>query len=805
MGAIYRARDLHFGRDVALKILSEGRNQDARVSRFRCEAKVLGQLQHPGIPPAFDHGSLPDGRAFIAMKLIEGQTLADLLAARESPHRDLMHYLGVFKQVCETVAFAHARGVIHRDLKPENVMVGAFGEVQVMDWGLAKQLNQQPADAETGGHPGDPIHESAAGSPDRAEAQRGGNGRLVTLEGAVIGTPAYMPPEQACASPGKMSEKSDIFSLGAILCEILTGFPPYTGSSSNARLEQAREASLDEARRRLAASGADAGLIELAEQCLSPNPADRVPSALAIATQIEADFESIQERLRDAELEQTRQAELRHRRRLQTTLVVVVSLSVTMLTAGWTLVANQNAAHQRHVVEEVSTALGEASQLRSQALREPLNGTSSWAAATAAIDRATVVAEGVTDRDLLSRLEDLSSLIHRESGEAERDRELVSRLTAAHAPASHPEFPAPRLNERHDPSGHRMDGDGRFSRPRRRPPHHFGGPPAHRPPPRTHHRGPDRRGHDTGRIVENQRVRAESASEKVIDALAAFELDPRRVSALQAAKRINRRPNEVRQAVVDAMDSWLSALGDAPRLKRQHQNWALAFLEQIDPNPERTRIRSLVGEDDQEALRGVAAGDLLPTQSPSFVWLVASRMDIPHERIQLLREARARNPESLLINQQLGQQLVHDGHGVEAIDAFMAALAIRPEAGTSAHVAILLADHGRHDESIAMFRNAIQLDPDYPDVYVRLAEILTWLERGREALEVADKALARFPRNHADRWRFHAARGEALEQLDRPDEAVDAFRLALGLDSLPDSDRDGLLEHVQSLDTELSD
>jgi serine/threonine-protein kinase len=139
MGTVYYARDEVLHRDVAVKVLQERYGSGgAAAARFIDEAKISGQLQHPGIPPVHDLGTLPDGRPFMAMKLIRGRTLAARLA--ETPRPDTTRLLVWFEKICETVAFAHEKNVIHRDLKPGNVMVGAFGEVQVMDWGLAKVL-----------------------------------------------------------------------------------------------------------------------------------------------------------------------------------------------------------------------------------------------------------------------------------------------------------------------------------------------------------------------------------------------------------------------------------------------------------------------------------------------------------------------------------------------------------------------------------------------------------------------------------------------------------------------------------------
>src|SRR5262249_28912990 len=148
IGVVFRGRDRRLGRELAVKVLRANyRDQPEACRRFVDEARVGSQLQHPAIVPIYELGEFADGSPFLTMKLVEGKTLAALLEERNARGRssadaaeDLPHFLGIFEQVCQAMAYAHARGVIHRDLKPANIMVGAFGEVQVMDWGFAKQL-----------------------------------------------------------------------------------------------------------------------------------------------------------------------------------------------------------------------------------------------------------------------------------------------------------------------------------------------------------------------------------------------------------------------------------------------------------------------------------------------------------------------------------------------------------------------------------------------------------------------------------------------------------------------------------------
>ena len=224
MGSVLRGRDMDLGRDLAVKVLlDEHSGQSVLVNRFLEEAQICGQLQHPGVVPVYDLGILADHRPFFAMKLVKGQTLAALLSGRSSPADDLPRFLSIFEAICQTMAYAHARGVIHRDLKPANVMVGAFGEVQVMDWGLAKIL---PKDAPKKEGDARPVNETIVAG------LRSENEGALTEVGSAMGTPAYMAPEQARGETEAIDRRSDVFALGSILCEILTGGPVFSGNRS---------------------------------------------------------------------------------------------------------------------------------------------------------------------------------------------------------------------------------------------------------------------------------------------------------------------------------------------------------------------------------------------------------------------------------------------------------------------------------------------------------------------------------------------------------------------------------------------
>ena len=201
MGTVYLAEDVMLGRKVALKVVATSVSASEAAERMLREARILAGLEHPGIVPVHDAGALPDGRVFYAMKRVDGRRLDEL-----TPNLTRIERLRIFQQICEAVAFAHARGVVHRDLKPENVMVGPFGEVLVMDWGVAKILAQPSGNASE-------VPASAAGIPG-------------TIQGTVVGTPGYMAPEQAEGAVDRTGPRADVFALGGLLQFLLRIDPP---------------------------------------------------------------------------------------------------------------------------------------------------------------------------------------------------------------------------------------------------------------------------------------------------------------------------------------------------------------------------------------------------------------------------------------------------------------------------------------------------------------------------------------------------------------------------------------------------
>ncbi len=272
MGVVHLAEDTRLDRRVALKVIDVPDASGELAARLLREAQILARLEHPGIVPVHDVGTLADGRVFYTMKFVQGRRLDQHLQQVES----LPDRLRIFQKLCEAVAFAHAHGVLHRDLKPGNIMVGPFGEVLVMDWGLAKILRQSPAEPGEAVSRAEPFESGLSNGASPAERPSGEESSTFqpawpgeTAHGIVLGTPGYMAPEQARGEISKLDARTDVFALGAILHVLLTGRPPGDPTRPDAG-----RASVPRA------------LAAIANKAMSPEPAERYATAQELAADV---------------------------------------------------------------------------------------------------------------------------------------------------------------------------------------------------------------------------------------------------------------------------------------------------------------------------------------------------------------------------------------------------------------------------------------------------------------------------------------------------------------------------------------
>jgi serine/threonine-protein kinase len=738
MGVVFRASDPDFGRTLAVKVLLDHRREDeAACRRFLDEARLCGQLQHPGIPPVHEMGTLPDGRPFFAMKLVKGDTLAALLDRRASTSEDLPRFLAIFEQVCQTVAYAHSRGVLHRDLKPSNVMVGAFGEVQVMDWGLAKLL-REPADAAgTDAVEASTLYTTRQpGSPEE------------TAPGSILGTPAFMPPEQARGQTSHLDPRADVFALGGILCVILTGRPPYGGGGPV--LKQAQEGDLTQVRTRLTGSGADEELVRLALACLEFEPAKRPRDAGTVAEAVAAHRAAVEERARKAELERAAaearaeeakakvRAEQRSRR-LTAGLAAVVLLSVLAGGGVWLWLVQERAnreweelARRGDAEQSANLALGKAEQLTGQAgesrpetVADAEQAVLLWQQAEGLVEQA----EGV-----------LASAL---GGEAARDRlaerrqQVAAGLRQAEAVRDQARKEAKLLADLDqardlEPNAQSFDFD------------------------------------------------YKSATRAYEEAVAAYGLDVLAPAPEAVAAVIKKQRPAVRLALIVALEDWAFCAGDrASHLRR--------VADLADEDAWRRRYRAAVTRGDVGALKRLATearGQSLPAVSVELLSVALARRGALAEAADLLREARIRHPSEFWFHFNLASYLsgnpFHPDPGTldEQLGCCWTAVALRPNsAGAHNSLGNALSAKGRLDEAIAAYRKAVALNPRYALAHMNLGGALSQKGQLDDGIACYRKAIAFAPGLPFVHYNF----GNALGTAGRMDEAIAEYRKAIAV------------------------
>lgn len=367
LGEIYIADDTDLQRDVVLKFIRP-KHRDRRDCReqFQLEAEVTARLDHPGVVPVYGFGRTPDGRLCYAMRFIQGETLeeriakvhnTDLTASHEKRSRSLfsasrsVEFRGLLNRlatVCQTIAYAHNRGILHRDIKPENIMLGKYGDTLVVDWGLAMPINRD---------------ESARASGEQTLMPTSGSGTSSGgSSGGPVGTPAYMPPEQATGLPN-LTPACDIFSLGATLYKLLVGQAPYTGDSARDTLARARYGSFTAPRE--IDSNVPVGLDAICRKAMAMDPGSRYITASDMADDIErwlAD-EPIHAR-KESRLERCGRW-IRHHR--EWTMAIVLTLTIISTVVSLAAVGQGRLAGREHVARLTAQAAhAESLQLTAQ-------------------------------------------------------------------------------------------------------------------------------------------------------------------------------------------------------------------------------------------------------------------------------------------------------------------------------------------------------------------------------------------------------------------------------------------------------
>ncbi len=725
MGVLLKGRDLDLGRDVALKVLRE--DLAARpeiVRRFVEEAQIGGQLQHPGIVPVYELGVMADQRPYFAMKLVKGRTLAAVIADRDPADRRKL--LDVFASVCQTLAYAHSRGVVHRDLKPANVLIGAFGEVQVIDWGLAKVLSEGGEEREArlrADRPESSVVQTVRSvrDPSSAVSSLGDS-----IAGAVMGTPAYMAPEQARGEVGRVDERTDVFALGATLCEILTGDPPYRGEllhrdeparrgDAQRTLVQASNAELDDARERLAKCDADAELLELCRACLAPDPAQRPRSAEEVNERVQEHLASLAERARAAEL---RAAEARVRARSTAQLSafgVVVALAAAALWIGW---RETRSRKLQELERSVSADLSEVGIARAEG---------DWSRAGAAAQRARARVDGQVELAALSA--QVESVLAQVQADARVEREREER-----ARSNRELFAA--LEEVRQPEG--------------------------------------------DEVYPTDWARLDSAYAEAF-AAHGLNVDGRDVAASTA--ELGARGVGIELAA--ALDEWASVRRRAERPEGAARLSELART--LDPDPLRQRLRDALTAGDSEALREIAAQFAVRESSAPTAWLLGHALVQAADfelALPLLAAARREFPQDYKLAMELARALrvVRPSRSSEALGHYQAALALRPDRVAVWHdFAQTLIELGRTEEALAMFRRSGELAPDDAHLQQHVGNALNRLTRFEEATAVFEHALALDPDSAPTRVDYGLALGalgrsaEEREQLERAVELAPGF------------------------------
>jgi serine/threonine-protein kinase len=744
LGEVFVARDEELRREVALKEIQErfADRADARA-RFLREAEVTGSLEHPGVVPVYGLGAYPDGRPFYAMRLIKGESMQEAIArfhkGDDSPRRDpserslaLRDLLGRFVAVCNAVAYAHSRGVIHRDLKPANVMLGEYGETLVVDWGLARLLGQAEGEQTTAERP-----------------VQVGSGSAATEMGQVVGTPAFMPPEQAHGRLDQVGPGSDVFSLGATLYALLTGQAPYGGTDV---LRQAAMANVVPARQRK--RWVPAALEAICSKALAAKPEERYPTAKALA-------QEVQRWLADEPVSAYPEPWMaragrwlrRHKTLASTTAAALLLVLVLGGFGVWRL--EQQAARQRQGVE---AALAEVARLQQQAR---------WAEARVALDGAeSRLGEGGAEY-LRARLE-----------QARRDLDLVARVDAIRLKK------ATCVVDRFDTAGADRSYEEAF---RAAGMVEVGGDAA-----------------TAAAWVVDSAIRKALVAALDDWAVCAKERE-RRDWLLQVARRADPDPwlDRVRRPAVWNDRTALARLVQEKAMTEPSAQLLVALGE---------RLMALGGNAERllRAAQQRHPGDFWVNFTLGNALHEGKK---PAEAVGYFRAALAVRPGTFSVYNNLGVALDDQGKQDEAIANYRKAIELDPKLALAhTNLGSALQDKGEVEEAIANYRKAIAIDPKFAKAHYSLGAALAMKGEVEEAIACLRKAIALDPKIAGAHYNLgnalkakgqleesiasyckaiqldpklalaHSNLGNALKAQGKLEEAIAAYRKAIALD-----------------------
>ncbi len=789
IGTVLKGRDPDLSRDLAVKVLLDRHRDDPDLlRRFVEEAQIAGQLQHPGIVPVYRLGMLADRRPYFTMKLVKGRTLAALLADREPrprprrrgrgrrrgdrrpPYDDLPRFIAIFEQVCRTVAYAHTRGVIHRDLKPSNIMVGGFGEVQVMDWGLAKVLAR--------GEPAPPPDEPRAPADGRSSPRRGAGAartartcprrlghRHARLHGPRAGprrgpprstpAPTSSPSARSCARPSPAARRTP------------AGGPPRCAAwrRGATRPRPWRRSTAAAATPSWSPSPATAWPPNPRADCRTPAPSPTAspPTWPAWASGCGgAELDGAAESARAAAAEAAAAVE-RRARRLTIGLAAAVLLLIGTAGGGYAWLERDRAARRATTERAVAAGLDRAHALHAEALAAPADRPGPWNEAMAAARGAEGrLRRGDAGPALAARVATAIAEIGRDGAAAEAraariaaDRTLLAELESVRGGrADH---------------GDAKQTDAEYAAAFRKA------------------------GLDLDAVAPERAGEWIAARTAPLE-LAAFLDDWAAVRQLaEAGEPAWRRPADAARAA--DKDPWRDALRAGRGDKGPAALAALRKLAgdgaELDAQPAeglRLLAMRLRAAGDREAAARVLAGawrkrpddfwvhlDLAQARGPES-GEAAALYPRPEEAVRHLTAALAVRPRSAVAHHGLGVALQSQGKVDEAVAALREAIRIRPDyAQAHNSLGVALESQGKPDEAVAALREAIRLRPDYAEAHNNLGGALTDQGKRDEAVAEYREAIRLKP----DIAEAHNSLGKALQSRGKRDEAVAEYREAI--------------------------